>query len=48
MNEVLTDVDKCLLLLTPINLMSMDVAVKITVSLQLAYKTIENLGTQQH
>lgn len=48
MNEVLTDVDKCMLLLSPVTLTSMDVAVKITVSLQLAYKTIENLGTHQH
>jgi hypothetical protein len=37
---VLTNVDKINLFFTPIALMSQDVAVKMTVSLQLAYKTI--------
>ena len=48
MSEVLTDVEKCLIFLSPINIMSMDVSTKLVVSLQLAYKTIENLGTSQH
>jgi len=48
MNEVLTDVEKCCIFFTPINVCSMDCAVKMTVSLQLAYKTIDNLGTEQH
>ena len=47
-NEVLTNVDKIDFLLTPICTINQDVAVKLTVSLQLAYKTIQNLGTEKH
>lgn len=48
MNEVLTNVDKINLFFTPVVCISQDVAVKMTVSLQLAYKTIQNLGTDDH
>lgn len=48
MSEVLTNVDKINIFFTPISMISQDVAVKMTVSLQLAYKTIQNLGTDKH
>lgn len=48
MSEVLTNVDKINIWFNPISQVNMDVAVKMTVSLQLAYKTIQNLGTDKH
>ena len=48
MGEVLTNVNKIATFFTPMALISQDVAVKMTVSLQLAYKTIQNLGTEIH
>lgn len=48
MGEVLTNVNKIATFFSPIAQISQDVAVKMTVSLQLAYKTIQNLGTEMH
>ena len=48
MNEVLNNVQKVNLFLLPVSIISQDVSVKMTVSLQLAYKTIQNLGTEKH
>lgn len=48
MNEILTNTQRLHLFLLPISFISQDVSVKITVSLQLAYKTIQILGTEKH
>ena len=46
MNEVLTNIHKFGLFCNPIANFNEDVSVKFVVALQLAYKTIDNLGTE--
>ena len=46
--EVFTDVMKFTQFIFPIASYKEDCSVKFTVNLQLAYKTIDNLGTEQH
>lgn len=48
MSEVLTNINKFAAFCNPISNLNEDIGVKFTVSLQLAYKTIENLGTERH
>lgn len=48
LKEVFTDVMKFVQFIYPIASYKEDCSVKFTVNLQLAYKTIDNLGTEQH
>jgi len=48
MGETLTDIYKIGCLLQVANCVNNSIGVKFTVSLQLAYKTIDNLGTDRH
>lgn len=47
MSETLTDIERYGLFIGPISNFNEDIGVKFTVGLQLAYKTIEVLGTEK-